>query len=214
VARPIRPRFLVVLAAAVVGLAALLTFQLATAPAVLRERGVYLVPLGDFSPETLDGLATHFERRYGLNADVVDAVDLEEGAIDEHRGQYVAEDLVRLVWEAYRKELATRAIVVGVTSEDMYMRGYPEWRYVFGYRWADGGYAVVSTARINPVNYGEPPDEALLAERLRKVTAKQIGVLYFGLAVSDDPTSVLYTPLSVDDLDRMGEDLPTPAAAS
>jgi predicted Zn-dependent protease len=197
------------LAAAVVGLAALLAFQLATAPAVLRERGVYLVPLGDFSPETLDELAIHFERRYGLSADVLRAIDLHEDAVDERRGQYVAEELVRLVWDRYRKEPATHAIVVAVTSEDMYMRGYADWNFVFGYRWAEGGYGVVSTARMNPVNLGESPNDALLMERLRKVTAKQIGVLYFGLPLSDDPTSVLYTPLGVDDLDRMGEELPS-----
>jgi len=208
----VRPRFMLLLTAAVASLAALLVFQLVTAPAVLRERGVYLVAMGDFSPDTLDQLERHFERRYGLSVQVLDAIDLNENAVDELRGQYVAEELVRLVSERYRQAPGSHATVIGVTREDMFMRGYPAWNFVFGYRWPEGGYAVVSTARMNPVNFGEPADEALVMERLRKVATKQIGVLYFGLSPSDDPTSVLYTPLSVDDLDRMSEELPSATA--
>jgi predicted Zn-dependent protease len=81
------------------------------------------------------------------------------------------------------------------------MRGYAEWNFVFSYRWDDGGYAVVSTARMTN------SDEVTLS-RLRKMVTKSVGVMYYGLSVSDDPASVLYTPLSVDDLDRMGENLP------
>jgi hypothetical protein len=37
---------------------------------------------------------------------------------------------------------------------------------------------------------------------------KNLGVLYFGLLQSPSPTSVMFdNVLSVDDLDRMGEDL-------
>ena len=187
--------------AAVAGLAALLAFQLATAPAVLRERGVHLVPLGDFDAEVLRELADHYERRYGLHVEILDGVALEDRAIDEHRGQYVAEDLVRLVWERYRiAPESGDAVVIAVTDEDMYMRGYAEWNFVFSYRWDDGGYAVVSTARMTN-------SDELTLSRLRKMVTKSVGVMYYGLSVSDDPASVLYTPLSVDDLDRMGEDL-------
>lgn len=209
--RSIRPRFLLLFAIAVAGLVALLAFQVVSAPVNLRERGVYLVPLGDFPPEMLEEFEGYYERRYRLDATVLGAVPLDDEAVDEVRGQYVAEDLARLVWKRYRKPSENRrAVVIGLTEEDMYMRGYPVWNFVFGYRWPEGGYAVVSTARMNPENFGESPDAALLMERLRKMVTKQIGVLYLGLPLSDDPTSVLYTPLSVDDLDRMGEELSGP----
>ena len=43
--------------------------------------------------------------------------------------------------------------------------------------------------------------------RLQKLVTKNIGLLYFGLPLSDDPGSVLYRDVGgQSDLDRMSED--------
>jgi hypothetical protein len=44
-------------------------------------------------------------------------------------------------------------------------------------------------------------------QRIRKMVTKNIGILYYGLGVSDDPRSVLYRDiLGPDDLDYASED--------
>lgn len=59
---------------------------------------------------------------------------------------------------------------------------------------------------MDPVAYGQPPNEELLRSRLRKMVMKDIGIMYYGLPLSNDPRSVMYRNiLGIDDLDRMTE---------
>ncbi len=95
--------------------------------------------------------------------------------------------------------------MIGITEEDIYIRK-SSWQFAFSYR-AENRFAVVSSARMNPVNFDQPNDQALLHTRLRKMITKNIGILYFGLPQNNDPRSVLYRSiLGVDELDRVGED--------
>ena len=60
---------------------------------------------------------------------------------------------------------------------------------------------------MNPVNFGEPKDHALLHSRLRKTITKCIGIFYYRLLQSNDPRSVMYKSiLGLEELDRVGED--------
>jgi hypothetical protein len=57
---------------------------------------------------------------------------------------------------------------------------------------------------MDPVNYGDAADRELLEARLRKMVAKNIGVLYLRLPLNSNPRSLLYDRvLGPDDLDRM-----------
>lgn len=52
-------------------------------------------------------------------------------------------------------------------------------------------------------------DDELTFERARKMVTRYIGLLYYGLPLSDDPESLLYdNVLGPADLDRMEEPLP------
>ena len=76
------------------------------------------------------------------------------------------------------------------------------WNYAYGLR-SKGTHAVVSSARLNAMF----ADEAKQMERLRKIVTKDLGILYYGLAPSEDPKSVLYREiLGPQDLDRVSED--------
>ncbi len=66
---------------------------------------------------------------------------------------------------------------------------------------------MVSSTRMDPVNFRQPPDPALLHTRLRKMISKNIGIMHYRLPQSTDRNSVLYGPiLSLADLDSIGED--------
>lgn len=63
--------------------------------------------------------------------------------------------------------------------------------------------AVVSSARMADGF----ADEERQHQRLRKMVTKNVGILYYGLAVSDDLRSVLYRDiLGPQDLDNASED--------
>jgi len=95
--------------------------------------------------------------------------------------------------------------VIGITPFDMYIRE-KSWQYAFSFRQA-GRFAVVSSARMNPVSYGSPVDSALLTSRVKKMVTKNIGVMYYKLPLNNNPRSVLFRSiLGLEELDRVGED--------
>ena len=62
-------------------------------------------------------------------------------------------------------------------------------------------------ARMNPIGFGNAPDDILLRSRLRKMVTKNIGIMCYGLPLSPNPRSVLYGNIGgTDELDVMTED--------
>jgi hypothetical protein len=60
---------------------------------------------------------------------------------------------------------------------------------------------------MDETNWGRAPAPERLRVRLRKMVAKNLGLVYYGLTQASDRRSVLFGPiLSLDDLDSIGED--------
>ncbi|MBI3028595.1 MAG: hypothetical protein HYY64_03695, partial [Candidatus Rokubacteria bacterium] len=133
-------------------------------------------------------------------------IGLEPVVVDERRRQLIAEELLDLLKRRYPEHARNpQSIVIGVTEGDMYIREV-DWRFAFAKRDGDR-FAVVSSARMDPVNFGYLPDEELLQTRLRKMLSKNIGIMYYKLPQKADRRSVMFGPiLGIDDLDSMGED--------
>lgn len=172
-----------------------------------RQPHVYLVPLGiDASLLRLHSTAGWFRESLGLDVVVADRVDPAD-AYDADRGQFVAERLAGQLATVRRQVMAMKsATVIGITDRDMYMAGYPRWHFVFSYR-GESAVAVVSYARMDPRNFGQPDNEDLLQSRLRKMVAKDIGMLVYGLRTTRDPRSLMYNGiLGLEELDVIEED--------
>ncbi len=174
-----------------------------------RESGkekLYLIPLNNFSKGSLSRLVTYYKQKNGIDIITTQPLPLRLAAIDNRRQQLVAEEVIDLMKRTHPKLVADpNAILIGLTDEDMYIRK-KTWQYAFSY-WTQGRFAVVSSARMNPVNLGAPSDNDLLDRRMRKMVLKNIGLLYYQLPPNHDPKSVLYNNiLGVEDLDKMGED--------
>jgi predicted Zn-dependent protease len=186
-----------------------------TGSARLRSQGggrltsastIYFVPVGEISAVSLDELVRHYKQKFQINIKILPGLQLDKPSVVRQGKQYAAEDLIEYMKSSY-PQLARnpKVILIEVTEEDMYIRKFT-WKFAFSYR-AENRFAVVSSARINPVNYGQPADRTLLHTRLRKLVTKHIGILYFGLRGSDDPRSVLYRSImGLEELDRVGED--------
>jgi predicted Zn-dependent protease len=154
----------------------------------------------------LEELRIYYDQKYGLAIETLPAVTMEPWVTDYNRRQLIAEELIERMKHHY-PQLANdpTVILIGITPQDMYIRNY-KWQFAFSWR-QEGRFAVVSTARMDPVFFGRRPNATLLQSRLRKMITKNIGLMYYGHFQSSDPRSVLYrSVLSIDDLDKMGED--------
>ena len=91
---------------------------------------------------------------------------------DASRHQLVAENLVASVRSGVPEHSSDPgAILIGFTSEDIYPASM-NWQFAFGWRESDAHSAVVSTARLNLVNPGQPADSNVSSVRLRKIVTK------------------------------------------
>ena len=69
--------------------------------------------------------------------------------------------------------------------------------------------AIVSSSRMDPLFYGQPQDDGVFFTRTRKLFSKYVGLLYYRLPTSSDPTSPMYDSIGgPGDVDRMMEPLP------
>jgi predicted Zn-dependent protease len=172
-------------------------------PAELKrptDRSLHLVALDGIEVERLEAIAQQFQSRYGVRVAVHRSTASVE-AYDPQRRQVNAAAALKALDQVY----PGAAVVIAVTDRDMYIPGFG-WRYAFSYRQKQR-LAVVSTARMERGCLGLfAASEARQAARLRKMMAKNVGVLYFGLPVSDDPRSVLYAYVGgPQELDVMSE---------
>ena len=165
---------------------------------------VYLAPLGEFPEEVLTDLADYVTAKYQIDVELLLPSSPDSSAFDAERDQYVTEALLDGLARTYRKaDPGDGSVVIGVLADDVYILDRTDWAWAFGMR-GDDGYAVFSTARMGSL---AEPIEPIVMSRIRKMVLRDIGVLYYGLPLNDDPLSVLYRDvLGVDDLDRMGED--------
>jgi len=128
--------------------------------------------------------------------------------VDERRRQAGADALERLVRATYPMLWRDRDVTMLIlTGYDLWLESYPDLRYVFGavtVRTTGGGFAVLSSARMDPAAYGRAPDPGLLERRMRVMVGKYLAMLLYGERPSADPTSPFYNGIqSPPDLDRM-----------
>jgi len=168
-------------------------------------RHVVIAPLGTFPADTVQSLVDFYRQKYGLEITVLSNTPIDPSARDVGRDQLVAEELLESI--RFSHPAVTNdpdAVVIGLVTEDVYTRTRTDWDWSFGVR-ADGRFAVVSTARMSAEFLARREDRE--RTRLRKMVTRDIGVLYYGMSLNDDPRSVLYGRLlSVEDLDSISED--------
>ena len=167
---------------------------------------IYFAAVGEMRSVHLDVLQAYYKQRYDLTIEILPPIGLEPMVVDERRRQLIAEELIELMKRRYPEHARSpQSIVIGITEGDMYIREV-NWRFAFARRDGDR-FAIVSSARMDPVSFGYLPDEELLQTRLRKMLSKNIGIMYYKLPQKSDRRSVMFGPiLGIDDLDSMGED--------
>ncbi|HEV2903802.1 MAG TPA: hypothetical protein VGW32_02080, partial [Pyrinomonadaceae bacterium] len=154
-----------------------------------RKPQIYFISLGDVPPQATEQLMAHYKARFGVTIKTLPAIGLHEGLVSPNRNQIAAEVLIALMREKYPSVVNDlNTVVIGLTPADIYIRSY-DWDFAFNLR-QEKRLAVVSMARMDPVNFGQPANDVLLHTRLRKMVTKNIGVLYFRKSLNRNPRSV------------------------
>jgi predicted Zn-dependent protease len=155
---------------------------------------IYLVPLDGYSSERARAIADHSRQQFKVRIRVEPELTTDVRAFDPGRGKANASELLSILESRY-PESSVRTVVIGLTEADMFV---PEAgsQSVFTYRRAHR-IAVVSSARMDQGCLGlfAVSEERQLA-RMRKVVGRNIGLMYFRLAVNHDPHSLLYASMA------------------
>lgn len=172
-----------------------------------NEKKVYIVPLGTVPNGYLQWAPAYYKAKFGIDVTVLPTIPLSAPVWNARRGQLIAENLLDLMKETLPEKVADQStILIGVTSDDMYIASY-NWRYAINYR-EDGRYGVVSTARLQPYLFFQKWNDALLLSRLQKMLTKNVYVLCYNVPMSSDFTSAVSAGvMSPEEVDYMSDEI-------
>lgn len=172
-----------------------------------QGRRVCLLALGQVDAGLMRSLVDYYRDRYGLPISVIQPTFVPADMVDHQRGQLRAWELmdysrIRGAQSFFGPEI----VLIGITPVDIFNE-YSHYSWVFGVKTApEEPLAVISTFRMQPEIYGDPPDDELFQTRVRKMVSRYIGVLYYELPESPDPQSPLFNSIGgLADLDVMSE---------
>jgi predicted Zn-dependent protease len=164
-----------------------------------RNRAVS-VPLTFYAPSSVK----YYRDKFNLKVKSVPPLKIKPSALDPRRKQLIAEQALEdMQWGYPRLSGDPRAVMIGLTNLDMFIRKY-DWQFTFSWR-QYGRFAVVSDARMS-LRFPRPSQDKI-DSRLRKMVTKNIGITYYDRQPSNDPRSVMYDRIGgLEELDYMGED--------
>ena len=173
---------------------------------------IYLIPMEGVSVE-FASIAQEIESRYKLATKVLTTMGRETSMFNTEHRQYSANRIAQRAHEiiAAIKRPEEQPFILVLTPYDINTEDF-QLRFLFAAHFKEiahfNGVSVISTARIDPVNYGLPRDNKLRDDRLMKLINKAIGQQVLHIPISSDSKSAMYGPiLGLDDLDSMSSAL-------
>jgi hypothetical protein len=167
--------------------------------------GVWLVPLGEPRRIDVTQLAAELAARYRIPVAALPDLALPSWTLDAKRRSLVGDQLLRLMWQAYRAQ--GRAAIIGITDYEMY--GGTEFRdSSFSWRESPPGYyAVVSTSLLGDDTF-DLRHRTTRHIRTRKLVARAMGFLYYRRPEQNDSHSLLRPSMNgVHEIDELREHL-------
>jgi len=165
-------------------------------PTELHAHGsLYFAPVGR-QAIPVESLAVYYRQKFGIEITVLPAVQLPSSACEPARSQCAAEEVIAAMSNGY-PEIARNpeSVMIALTDEDIFPRGLG---WDFTYSLHSERIGVVSSRRMDPSFWGDPPNDVYKLAATKQMFTKYIAMQYFHLADSFDPTSVLFSPLTPD----------------
>lgn len=160
----------------------------------LTESAVFLAPVVRFERIDLEELAKDLEHRYGVPIEVRPAIQVESADVDIVRNELDAEAVLRALRRSYTASTPIGGdrwpVVIGLTEFDISSPTDVWGRTSAAVHDPDLGYAVVSTADLEPGFIDRLLGRDTVEEQVRRLVAWNIAVLYLDLPPDTDPDSV------------------------
>ncbi len=173
------------------------------------ERRVCFVPLGLVDPDLMRNLVDYYSDEQGLQIGLLSPSSIPAKMINPDREQIDGESLADSLGMLFPADFDDpNVVLIGLTPLDLYAADR-DWNFQLGHaQWGAQSRAVVSTYRMHLGTFRLVDDERVFT-RTRKMVTKYLGLMLFGFALSDDPTSPMYgNILRVSDLDKMKDPRP------
>lgn len=170
------------------------------------EIKVILVPMQDFNLKILSKLVLDLEKYHNFNVTSYTTMGANKNMYNKERKQFISNEIAREALYVLKRNglLPCSKTVVVLTNKDINTSDFTL-RYNFSTHFDKACMSIVSTARINPVNYDLPKNDPLVYERLMKLVNKAIGLHYYKYVISTNINSVMYGPImGPGDLDSVG----------
>ena len=157
---------------------------------------LYFLPMGR-QVIPAQSLADYYHEKFAIDITVLPELSIEAGDCAPQRHQCIAEEMI-LHARREHPEIVNDpdSVLIILTDEDIYPRSL-DWNFTYsfhsGYR-----FGIVSTRRMDPDYSHDAPDPVKMLAATRQMLTKYIGLMYFHLPTSHDPTSVMYQPLTPD----------------
>jgi predicted Zn-dependent protease len=166
-----------------------------------------LIPMEDFNAGLLASIAETLEAKHKFQISAFTAMGVSENMFDQEHKQYKTNEIARTTRDILSNNgisFCDKAVIV-LTNIDINDSSF-RLRYLFSSHYDRACLSIISTARINPINYGEPKDDYLVMDRLMKLINKSIGLNHYKYKTSSNKQSVMYGPImSPMDLDKVGD---------
>lgn len=135
----------------------------------MRDKFLYLLPIGNVDYEIVDALTKRLDEKFGLPSKVLQGLDEPSYAYNEKRRQYFSTAIIKVIIENTPED-ALR--IIGVTEVDLYTPGL---NFIFGEAQLNGKAALISTHRLRQEFYSLPSNYELLIERTTKEAIHELG---------------------------------------
>ena len=165
---------------------------------------IYLVPMEGIPPAYAMSIAKEIESRHKLRTIAITVMGKDSSMFNSVQRQYIANVIAKRADEIVStlKSQNQQPFILVLTPYDINAQEF-NLRFLFAAHYK--GISVVSTARVDPVNYGLSRNDRLRDERLMKLINKAIGQQILHYPISSDRNSVMYGPImGLDDLDSIG----------
>ncbi|QZA89346.1 archaemetzincin family Zn-dependent metalloprotease [Salinarchaeum sp. IM2453] len=160
---------------------------------------VDIVPVGDIPARVKREASSALQSVYDCDVVINESKPVPEGAYDEARGQYRAEEFIEMASRVGRGDKN-----IAITVEDLY---YRRRNYVFGLAYLEGNGSVISTHRLRTTSDGGKANldaEEVFANRVRKEVVHEIGH-NIGLEHCDNNRCVMNFSATAVDIDQKEE---------